>query len=781
MARVLLPAVKQPQAANDIVGFNLQNATDASIPAQYITFQQTFLPGAVSPNDGLTANDGPVQMDVKTTHGDGSVRGALITFKHPSLSANSMTQFMLAKGAPPAGNPPTFAGFNLRVVAGATDVTFDASKLAMSSSYWQRGPLATQVRANFQGTGSFRITVDAIVYEDGTRAADVQFNNDAAMQASGGTQTYTATISWDGTQVLSQAVTHYQYQTWHKVIGGSPANVVVDVPYLIKTGAIPNLNLAVGVDSASNFLKAPTGTGILGSGSVTKAMPGGGTRPDLGLQPGWNAAWLLTQHPAAAKFALNNADAAGSVPWHYYDPTKGTYVRLTDYPTLWTDPRGTPTLRQPVRESSWTYDRAHMPDLCHVPYLLTGRRYYLDQVNAQATFAELWTWNAYRQDGKGLVANGEDEVRAQAWSLRMLNEAAWSNPTASSDQVYWKKLADDNWAWLVGKIPAWTTSQGQTHGRVPGTYGDNTVFAPWQQDYFSYVTVQAVLMGSASALTFLKWQMNFLVGRFLNGANGFNPRDGISYNLPVRITWSGMGAGNPNGSGPGWPSGMGNFGVLALASLAGIIRATGDANAQKAYDWLKAANVPESTPYVLEPQFDVVPATAVAPPPPPPPPPDPAILTLSAALDAKLEGASGPTLFTFAVKRTGNATIAASANWSVAGSGSNPANASDFVGGTFPSGTVSFAANDTADRTISISVNGDSTVEPDENFIVTLSNPSANTTIAGATGTGTIVNDDTAPPPPPAKRTVVVTGDAAAVSITDTNVVVKVDGVTVWP
>ena len=76
--------------------------------------------------------------------------------------------------------------------------------------------------------------------------------------------------------------------------------------------------------------------------------------------PGWNAIWLMTQDEQAAKYALVQADAAGSVPWHYFDPKTGTYLSVTDYPTLWADPRGTPTLtQQPSSSSGWTPEAAH--------------------------------------------------------------------------------------------------------------------------------------------------------------------------------------------------------------------------------------------------------------------------------------------------------------------------------------------------------------------------------------------------------------------------------------
>ncbi|WP_198352543.1 Calx-beta domain-containing protein [Sphingomonas sp. MA1305] len=75
------------------------------------------------------------------------------------------------------------------------------------------------------------------------------------------------------------------------------------------------------------------------------------------------------------------------------------------------------------------------------------------------------------------------------------------------------------------------------------------------------------------------------------------------------------------------------------------------------------------------------------------------------------------------------------------GSGTHPANASDFVGGVFPSGTLAFAANESS-KTINVPIQGDTGQEPDETFTVTLSNAQTAGNITSATATGTIVNDD---------------------------------------
>ena len=74
------------------------------------------------------------------------------------------------------------------------------------------------------------------------------------------------------------------------------------------------------------------------------------------------------------------------------------------------------------------------------------------------------------------------------------------------------------------------------------------------------------------------------------------------------------------------------------------------------------------------------------------------------------------------------------------GTGTNPANALDFAGDAFPSGTVTFAAGETS-KTITVQVVGDTLFGPDETFAVTLANPS-NATIGTASAIGVIRNDD---------------------------------------
>lgn len=115
--------------------------------------------------------------------------------------------------------------------------------------------------------------------------------------------------------------------------------------------------------------------------------------------------------------------------------------------------------------------------------------------------------------------------------------------------------------------------------------------------------------------------------------------------------------------------------------------------------------------------------------------------TFALAGDVSASEASGAQTFT--VTRTGGSIGEATISYTVAGSGTNPADATDF-GGALPTGSVTFADGETS-KTIAIPVSDDATFEPDETYTLTLSGTSAGT-IGQATATGTIVNDDASPP-----------------------------------
>src|SRR5262249_32432417 len=139
---------------------------------------------------------------------------------------------------------------------------------------------------------------------------------------------------------------------------------------------------------------ASSTTGPLASALVTKYMPATSGRADLGPEPTWTVDYLLSQDAGAEKVMLANADAAGSGPWHFRDEATGQYVSIDQHPKVWIDSRGADTstlgadaLPTPYSPGGgWTPDGSHTPSLTYVPYLVTGSHYYLDELQAQASY-----------------------------------------------------------------------------------------------------------------------------------------------------------------------------------------------------------------------------------------------------------------------------------------------------------------------------------------------------------------------------------------------------------
>jgi hypothetical protein len=104
------------------------------------------------------------------------------------------------------------------------------------------------------------------------------------------------------------------------------------------------------------------------------------------------------------------------------------------------------------------------------------------------------------------------------------------------------------------------------------------------------------------------------------------------------------------------------------------------------------------------------------------------------------EGNTGTTAFTFTVNVTPPSSQAVTVNYATANGTAVAPGDYNAVASTL----LVFGAGE-ASKTVTVQVNGDTTVEPNENFTVTLSNPS-NSVISDNIGVGTIVNDDGSQP-----------------------------------
>ena len=118
----------------------------------------------------------------------------------------------------------------------------------------------------------------------------------------------------------------------------------------------------------------------------------------------------------------------------------------------------------------------------------------------------------------------------------------------------------------------------------------------------------------------------------------------------------------------------------------------------------------------------------------------PVVPTLAIGDASITEGDSGTAQLSFTVTLSQAATGPVTVNYSTA-NGTATAG-SDY---TARSGTLTFAAGETT-KTVTVPITGDTAVEANETFTISLAGASG-ATIADGSATGTIVNNDTAPPP----------------------------------
>jgi len=647
------PAVLQAALASELVGLKLQNNGTTAEHGAIVTFGQVFAPGDLRPGTALSVNGQAVQIDIKALNPDGSVRDAILSLRAPDLAAGASADLMLVKGSattPAAALQATDLlthGYNLTLAVTihnadgtSTLQTIDGATVvrqALASGTvetWLSGSLVSEFRVETKISGNLRAELDIRLDAAGKFTTDVIMANDGTFSAVG-TVNYDIAIRQDGQTAFSDSgIAQYRNSTWHHEVSSvsqTPLHVVYDVDYLNHTGAIPTIDTTIGVSSAALATEvtalAASDTGPMGSALVTPYMPETGGRADLGPTTAWSAFYLASQDARAEAVMLANADASGSVPWHYRDEATGDPVRLDQHPGFWIDSRAgsagpatsTTTLTQ---DTGWTPDTAHTPALTYQAYLVTGEHYYLDEMQAEVS----WQLAAHAPGYRDQV--GTDQVRDLAWSLRDLGNVAYITPDADPLKSYFTTALTTKLDQLVKYYVTDHAMQasGALEGWVKGSYGDNTgtVIAPWQEDYLATVLGDLNSQGFTQAGVLLNWMDNFISGRFLNAANGYDPLHGPAYNLtlvdPVTkvpyATWSQVSQASfgANAAAPtqldGYPDAATGSAATAKAALASIISATGSVDAIEAYGYLASLTGAMSADYANYPTWAITPKLA---------------------------------------------------------------------------------------------------------------------------------------------------------------------------
>jgi hypothetical protein len=243
-------------------------------------------------------------------------------------------------------------------------------------------------------------------------------------------------------------------------------------------------------------------------------MPAHSGRQELAPFPDWAARYLVFKDQRRREIVLRHGDLSGSWPVHAREDEMsplsgvggGRMPSLEQRPDLWFDARAAINdfdhlrgLPLPVIESGreepdtdqtgLVPDTAHQPSLAFIPYLLTGDRYYAEEMAFWANYSMLRTYNGesdYQRGSDGIL--WANEVRGFGWALRNIADAAAYSPDAAVASYLGQRVAA-NLAWLDQFVVDHTIPGNPFNVMWPSKFlrPEGTEFiAPWELSYLAH-------------------------------------------------------------------------------------------------------------------------------------------------------------------------------------------------------------------------------------------------------------------------------------------------------
>jgi hypothetical protein len=317
-------------------------------------------------------------------------------------------------------------------------------------------------------------------------------------------------VNWAGQ--TSETLTHTGWSRTHKTfwVGATdPGAIIVDqnLAYLASTRLIENFDPSLTLNATfvtkqtaewTNATKTIQGSSPLTRsgfvGNWDKVQEGGGGHPWIGLHNTWDIVYLyqMTNQTLLDK-VLGNADLYGRNQFHMRERDtpagRGLYYDAA-YTISQTSPLGRP-LSIGARKEITTQDFSdtcsgsigaddvnsgpitfewssysgrtaphHFPSVGYLPYLLTGKYYYMEEAQMESAYLLAWPQGCLntqggssRQGNAGYITlTQNNEVRGAAWNFRSLVYAAAASPDGTPEKAYFDWYVRQNIALWEGTV-----------------------------------------------------------------------------------------------------------------------------------------------------------------------------------------------------------------------------------------------------------------------------------------------------------------------------------------
>lgn len=648
----------------------------AAVPITTLTVSGT---GAWTFGQAFAKEDAPsnvratgVQVDVRNRWSDGSVKYAV-------LSGTTGGTFTITTGTPDAGTLPaiTTADISASVDFGAygTATLADAINGADLTNYSgvagtrppagklrvvATGPYMREEHFYAPASNDTHLAVFWYVrkYSNGAVEVETVVENGWASVAGHATKAYTPVVTVNGTNRYPHgSLTHHGRSRWSRV-DWKDAGYTAPVPshygpYLRASGAVPNYGFNSPPASAwtQNVETQPLLTTVdpvpFTQGNYRTDMLGGASSTTIGWVPIWEALYCSSSDARAYTAMIGNGRLHGSFQLCYRDERNFRPIKATDWPTRGFTSSGSGLAGVGGANSyfpgsggsagGWrTWDDSHHPAAGYVAYLVTGRWYFLEQLQFTAAVGSL----VVNVGGRNAVpvTISYRQTRAVAWTYRTITQAFSATPDDDEMRANFGTLVDAYASYYAARVqsPEWANVFGRFYAY--DDYATSNSAADWSQfmgNYFVLTLGMAQHMEAGSDATargnlntWAQFAYRWPVG-VLGDASGWNwRRNGnlyIQVGTPQAVppsTW--YASWNAAYTAMGWPvvsdtEGQGlldnPYGITASDPIRTLVMATamakdhGAAGAVDAWRRLSTSTdfVSQSTGFNADPTYGVMP------------------------------------------------------------------------------------------------------------------------------------------------------------------------------
>jgi hypothetical protein len=581
-----------------------------------------FKKGDVPANVQLIGDIPSLQVSGKNWWPDGSLKFAIVSGR-TDLVAGVARSITLSRGTPATATALTTADLRSTGVSASTTagsfgtVNWSGTDWDAPFQNWVSGPLMSswvyrkQVGADAHLVAWVEVrlfaggAVEVLPWvENGYLKVAAPINKSGEyVFALGGTERFRASFDLPN-HCRTVLISGTRFSHW---LGADPQIVPNhDKAYLQATRLVPTYGAAVPA-AAKTWTTLASAYTPLQQGNYANAMGQAGYQAAIGLLPEWDVLYLTSNNARAYPGVIFNAYSAGRFGVHYRDETTQRPLRFSSYPNLVTSGSSSAGIANTGSSSKSTYtpaptgtapptwDTPHHPSLGFMAYLLTGRFYFMEEVQFAATLNYLKNTDATRKFSGGVFMSnaGANTTRGAGWAIRTLAQAACVTP--DSDTLLRAEFgasmaanADFYHATYVAQPnnPFGIVAPYSNYAAGSGHYAESA----WMQDFFTASVGYAIDLepamppaSSGRMAAFFVWKAQSVIGRLGGTApTEYLYRQAGAYTMAVAPSES---ANFINGSGP-WYKNWGE--IYAATNGVGNPGQTGA---------LSGGNFPEATSY----------------------------------------------------------------------------------------------------------------------------------------------------------------------------------------